>query len=301
MEDNNILIQLTKDKLAAFAKKAVPMCFSITAEYDDLGKQPYKVAKALVGPAEFISKINVAINQLKPNRIKIVIYKGETENENKIEDTTILQLPENGSDKGSLPASNDILSQISQMLSRQNSLAGIVEEKTTQLSDLQFKYERDLGAIAHKIELDRKDEQIREMKSELEDLKKEYSDAMESLEKFQKVYDDEKQMENWGNKLGGILKGVVAVVPGVVKWAESKPMLAGLPQAILSGGEAPEDQGSQPDGQPVDYNSPAFQKIQKVLQFVQGLTDDEANMFMSLVDKIEIDKSTLLTLIGLLN
>jgi hypothetical protein len=300
MEDYNILIQLTKEKFQALDKKGQPYCFSIIAEYDDPAKEPFKVAKALTGIPEFTRKINVAISQLKANRVKVTIYKSVKENAGHIEDEFYLSLPDAGSET-TRRNENDVLTQISDMLNRQTTLAGVVEEKTTQLAEMQNKYERDLVGISHKIELDRRDEQIAKYKIEIEELRAENKDVTESLSKFQKIYDDEQEMQSWGKKIGGVLKGVVAVVPGVVKWAESKPMLAGLPQAIMSGGgEMLTDQSGQGDAQPVDYNSPQFQKMQRVLQFVQGLTEDETNLFVEIVEKIESDKSNLLTVLQLL-
>ncbi len=307
MEDYNLLIQLTKDRFKAFDKKGFPYCFSITAEYDDQTKQPFTVAKAHTGIAEFTDKIKIAVNQLKANRIKIVTYKGNKENANQIDDTTYLVLPEPATEK---LKGSDILDRIEEMLTRQTTLAGIVEEKTAQFSDEKNKHDRDLISLRHQIEIDRKNDQIEKLKSDHEDqikkltsdfdeLQLDYKEASESLAKFQEIYDDEQQMQSWGKKIGGVLKGVVAVVPGVVKWAESKPMLAGLPQAIMSGGELQGDMASAPETPTVDFSSPQFQKMQRILQFVQTLTDEETKMFIQIIEKIEADKSTLLTLIEL--
>ena len=307
MEDYNLLIQLTKDRFKAFDKKGFPYCFTITAEYDDQTKQPFTVAKAHTGIAEFTDKIKIAVNQLKANRVKIVTYKGNKENANQIDDTTYLVLPEPAADK---LKGSDILDRIEEMLTRQTTLAGIVEEKTAQFSDEKNKHDRDLISLRHQIEIDRKNDQIDKLKSDHEDqlnklrsdfdeLSSDYKEASESLAKFQEIYDDEQQMQSWGKKIGGVLKGVVAVVPGVVKWAESKPMLAGLPQAIMSGGELPGDVASAPETPTVDFGSPQFQKMQRILQFVQTLSDEETIMFIRIIEKIEADKSTLLTLIEL--
>jgi len=297
MEDYNILIQLTKEKFQAFDKKGQPYCFSIVAEYDDPSKEPFKVARALTGIPEFTRKINVAIIQLRANRVKIIIYRSVKENAGQVEDEFYLTIP--SANEKQKEDKNDVLTQISELLSSRSSLAGIVEEKTNQLSEMQNRHDRDLVAIAHKIELDRKEEINAKQKIRIEELESDYKEAAESLSKFQEIYDDEQEMQSWGKKLGGVLKGVVAVVPGVIKWAESKPMLAGLPQAILSGDPSAGTM-AHPEAQPVDFNSPQFAKMQHILQFVQGLTDEESDNLMQIVERIEADKSTMLTILQLI-
>jgi hypothetical protein len=307
MEDHNVKIQIARNTLRSYDKAGKPYCFSIIAEFDDTLKQPFKVAKAVTGEREFSDNLNMAIKQLKASRVRIQLYKGIKESDNNLDETIVIELPVAGADQ-ERQQNNDILAKVNELIEHNNQvqqqnvqLSGVVEQKTNQISEIQYAHERDLISIKHQIETDRLKEVVAEQKAEIEDLKSDLNEATGELTKFQGIYNTEEKLEKGARTTAAILKGVLSVAPGLLKYAE-KTGLGGLATAFVSDGtEPPSHQQDSPGaGAGMDFNTPQFAKMQRILAFTQGLTEEESDRFVEIIEMIDKDKSILVTLTEIL-
>jgi len=311
MEDHELKIQLAQKNIRANDKAGKPYCFSIIAEFKEPGKEDFKVVKGAIGDRAFTDNINLAIKQLKANRLRIFIYKGKTENADKIDDTIVIELPD--APAQSMTATrqtDDVLSRIDVLikqnetfLQQNQQLSGVVEQKTVQLSDMQHTHERDLLGIKHEIELTRLNEALAKKSAEINELTAELKEATTELTKFQEIFSTEEKLEKGARTTTAILKGVLSVAPGLIKYAQTNG-LGGLATALISDGEEGPQQANEPQGpgdEPiVEIDAEKFQKTQAVLGFTQSLSEVELEQFIFIIGKIDGNKKLLETLTEML-
>lgn len=282
-------------------------CFSISGEYND-GREPVHFIQAQSGKTQIDGakeRCQTIIRQLKPSRLVLKIFKGDKETLN-ADKTFVIELPEETPSEKKEFHQNDILASISELIAKtgevyasNQALNGVVQEKTSNLVAIKHEHERSLVDLKHQIEIDRKNELIDELKNENAELKAELDESVRSLNEFQKIYDGEQKIASGARAITQVLQGVASVAPGLISWAQkTSPALGSFASALVSvpQNQMPDD-GSQDQ---IDFQSPEFLRMQKVLEFFKSLTEHEANLFFGIVLKIEENKGLLETITDLI-
>lgn len=304
MDDYKHRIQIAKNTIGNYDRNEKDYCTTVIAEYEDPGKN-FKIISGEKSLERFEWAVNEAITNLKAEKIHFIIYKGKKENPMNIDNDVTIEIPEHSptektrNEQGSQQL--DLLAKVTALLEKNEQLGSIAAAEKSKVTELRHEKERDLTGIKHEIEIDRLNNQIKKLEEDNADLSSDLSEATKELEKFQEIYGTEQKLEKGARNFTAILKGAVAMAPGLIGYAQKlAPGLGGLAQALISDGGAVPEVAPGADMPTGDLSGPQFQQMQRVLTFTQGLTPEETEMFLQLLDLIEKDKSVFAQIIGIL-
>lgn len=299
MDDYKHRIQIAKNTIGNYDRQEKDYCITVTAEYEDSTKN-FKIISAEKGLERFDEAISEAINHLKAEKIHFVIYKGKKENPSNIDNDVTIEISENSpAEKSRFQQGNqqlDLLEKVTALLEKNEQLGSIAAAEKSKVTELKHEKERDLLEIKHEIQIDRLNQQIKKLTEDNTDLSSDLTEATKEIEKFQDIYGTEQKLEKGARNFTAILKGAVAMAPGLIGYAQKfAPGLGGLAQALINDGGSPTEIVS-PTTTTADTNNlsgPQFEQMQRVLTFTQGLSPEETILFMELIDLIDKDRSIL--------
>ena len=295
MEDYNQRIQILKTHIQQQLNKPnTNVCVSVSALYEDTA-QNIKICTASMDMAEIENAINQVLHTLpKSIKLQVVIYNGKREGKDTIQSSNIIELPDRGAKEtsSSVPREiTDLLSKFDQILQKNEALNGIVNDEKQSNSKQLHQDQITILELKHEVALDNLKREIAEKNTHIAELEAEVKEAADSLEKFEEMYGREQKMESGARTTTAILRGILSVAPGLVKYASNlAPGLGGLAGALVDdNGGAGAIAAPSAEGQPPKN----LQAMQRVMLFMQALSDEEIALFLAIITAFENDKSTL--------
>ena len=300
--------------------------FTVTALYDDPEQQPFTCALRERGAEKLEEVVSSAIKNLKPDSIRVEKFMDSKAQEP--EETNILRITPNEGDKtprvkpdrpakekerGIIEKIDEYLSKLDVVSSQQQamskekealynhnvSLLGSVNENN--LDKIRHEHQIAMLSFKHELEVKELERQIKEKDEEYLDITAQLTEAIEMLDEHNKRIEREGKLENSARDFTALAKGALSVAPGLMKIA-GKYGLSGLASALMDDSHDQSTPSStEGANQETDMvQDEKFSKIQQIIQFCNGLSDDDLSGFLLIVREFEKKPASMRDIIGLI-